>query len=89
MEEYLQKNSEEFLINHNPGVNLWPPGRKGLKSLFFNARNLKARDKFDELKCILVDSPDLDIIVVVETWLSEGTKQFYNLAQYTLLAASC
>jgi len=85
MEEYLQKNSEEFLISHSPGVNLWPPGRKGLKSLFFNARSLKARDKFDELKCILVDSPDLDIIVVVETWLSEGTKQFYNLAQYNVI----
>jgi len=57
-------------------------GDKRVKALCFNAQSLKARDKFYELRLITAAVPELDMILVVETWFSEGCKQFFNLPNY-------
>jgi len=53
-----------------------------LKCLFFNIRSLKAHNKFDELKQMVVDLGSFDIICLVETWLTQPDIPFYFIPGY-------
>lgn len=53
----------------------------GINILYLNGRSI--RNKFDEIE-IIIDSYDkiIHLLIIVETWLRENEKSFYNLNEY-------
>lgn len=54
----------------------------GLKIIFMNARSI--RNKFDELISLITNIVrDVDVVVIVETWITPGEQNFFQIPNYT------
>lgn len=57
-----------------------------LNILFFNARSIVS--KLDALADLIVLGKNIDLVIIVETWLREDISQFFNLPGYESIHVS-
>lgn len=82
----LQTNQVNITLSD---LSIIPNDVNDLKCLFLNIRSLKAKyqnghnTKFDELKDICAQIPNLSFICICETWLSEADTKFFKIQNYS------
>jgi len=54
-----------------------------LRILYLNIRSLKAEGKLDNFQLLCSLLPEIDVIVLVETWLSVNNVKYFNLPGFT------
>lgn len=75
------KNTYEILNNYQN----FPDNKSNLTFFYLNARSIRKKGKFDELKCILQAIPNtVHVVLLTETWIRTETQALqFQLPNYT------
>ena len=80
LQEYLIPSPHCQEYYHESLASLRSPDGAHIKLLYLNARSTK--NKIEEVETITALIKEVDIILVVETWLNEKTAPFANMQGY-------